>query len=256
MPAISAPAKVLVSGANGYIAVWVVQTLLEKGYSVRGTVRSADKGKHLQELFGKYGDKFEFVVVEDITKVRSSILPLNDQVPIIDVSRLMVVGIFRRVLSMRRSKMSMRSSIPRAHSTSSSKSQKACFSPVVFAQLVSLQRVIPRAHNSGRKGHCRYSRIHQETRVRSHPDTPDRSLLSTLELTGYGSRKSVKRVVITASCASVLQVGYKIPSRFDESSWNEPAIKDVAENGNKAHPGNIYRASKTLAEKGAFSRSL
>lgn len=70
MPAISAPAKVLVSGANGYIAVWVVQTLLEKGYSVRGTVRSADKGKHLQELFGKYGDKFEFIVVEDITKVR------------------------------------------------------------------------------------------------------------------------------------------------------------------------------------------
>lgn len=71
MPAIAAPAKVLVSGANGYIAVWVVQTLLEKGYSVRGTVRSADKGKHLQELFAKYGDKFEFVVIEDITKVSS-----------------------------------------------------------------------------------------------------------------------------------------------------------------------------------------
>lgn len=85
MPAISAPAKVLVSGANGYIAVWVVQTLLEKGYSIRGTVRSSDKGKHLQELFGKYGDKFEFVVVEDITKVRSSIIPLNDAAAMTDV---------------------------------------------------------------------------------------------------------------------------------------------------------------------------
>lgn len=155
--------------------------------------------------------------------------------------------------------MLTRSSIPRARSTSSSKSQKACFSPVLFAHLVSLQYVSSRAHHSGRKGHCRYSRIHQEIWVRSHPgtpDSPDESHLSKLELTGYGSRKSVKRVVVTASCASVLQVGYKIPSRFDESSWNEPAIKDVAENGNKAHPGNIYRASKTLAEKGAFSRSL
>lgn len=61
--------KVLVSGANGYIAVWLVRTLLEKGYAVRGTVRSAEKGKHLKETFAKYGDKFEVVVVEDITKV-------------------------------------------------------------------------------------------------------------------------------------------------------------------------------------------
>lgn len=69
--------------------------------------------------------------------------------------------------------------------------------------------------------------------------------------------KSVKRIVVTASCASVLQVGYKPPARFDESSWNEPAIKDVQENGNKAHPGNVYRASKTMAEKGeSLSLSL
>ena len=32
--------KVLVTGANGYIAIWLVAMLLEKGYSVRGTVRS------------------------------------------------------------------------------------------------------------------------------------------------------------------------------------------------------------------------
>jgi uncharacterized protein YbjT (DUF2867 family) len=69
MPAIQPPAKVLVSGANGYIAVWVVKTLLEQGYSVRGTVRSAEKGEYLKTLFASFGDKHEVVVVEDITKV-------------------------------------------------------------------------------------------------------------------------------------------------------------------------------------------
>lgn len=71
MPAIApnSSAKVLVSGANGYIAIWVVRTLLERGYAVRATVRSADKGKHLVETFKSYGNKLEIVVVEDITKV-------------------------------------------------------------------------------------------------------------------------------------------------------------------------------------------
>ncbi|KAJ4474488.1 D-lactaldehyde dehydrogenase [Lentinula aciculospora] len=60
--------KVLVTGANGYIAAWVVRTLLEKGYAVRGTVRSEAKGTHLKKIFADYKDKFETVVVEDITK--------------------------------------------------------------------------------------------------------------------------------------------------------------------------------------------
>jgi nucleoside-diphosphate-sugar epimerase len=70
MTVVQPPAKVLVSGANGFLAIWVVKSLLEKGYSVRGTVRSADKGDHLAKVFNKYGDKLELVVVEDITKVR------------------------------------------------------------------------------------------------------------------------------------------------------------------------------------------
>lgn len=60
------------TGANGYIAVWVCQTLLEKGYRVKGTVRSEEKGKHLKSLFASYADKFEVVVVPDITKVYSA----------------------------------------------------------------------------------------------------------------------------------------------------------------------------------------
>ncbi|KAJ3712943.1 D-lactaldehyde dehydrogenase [Lentinula raphanica] len=69
MPGIVPPgSKVLVTGANGYIAAWVVRTLLEKGYAVRGTVRSEAKGEPLKKIFGDYKEKFETVVVEDITK--------------------------------------------------------------------------------------------------------------------------------------------------------------------------------------------
>lgn len=68
MPAISS-GWVLLTGANGYIATWVIKELLEQGFSVRGTVRSLDKGTHLEEAFKSYGSKFEVVVVPDITKV-------------------------------------------------------------------------------------------------------------------------------------------------------------------------------------------
>lgn len=70
MPAITS-GLVLVSGANGYLGVWLVDTLLRKGYSVRGVVRSADKGEHLSKLFASYGSKFELCIVKDITAVRS-----------------------------------------------------------------------------------------------------------------------------------------------------------------------------------------
>ena len=66
MPAITS-GKVLVSGASGFIAVWVVKDLLEAGFTVRGTVRSKDKGEYLKGMF-KSG--FEYVIVEDIEKVR------------------------------------------------------------------------------------------------------------------------------------------------------------------------------------------
>jgi len=45
-----------------------VKKYLEKGYSVRGTVRSLAKSAFLNEKFAQYGDRFELVVVEDITK--------------------------------------------------------------------------------------------------------------------------------------------------------------------------------------------
>ena len=56
MPAITT-GKVLVTGANGYIAVWVVKTLLEQAYSVRGTVRRESSIPYLKETFKKYADR-------------------------------------------------------------------------------------------------------------------------------------------------------------------------------------------------------
>lgn len=63
--------KVLVTGVTGYIAMWIARTLLERGYSVRGTVRTEEKGKRLIDYFRSigYGDKFELAVVEDMQKV-------------------------------------------------------------------------------------------------------------------------------------------------------------------------------------------
>ena len=71
MPSLDKGSKVLVSGANGYIAMWIVRTLLERGFTVRGTVRTEDKGKFMIEYFRSlgYGDKFEVVVVDGIEKV-------------------------------------------------------------------------------------------------------------------------------------------------------------------------------------------
>lgn len=69
MPTVSS-GKVLVTGANGYVAFWVVEKLLAAGYEVRGTVRSESKAKHIRDYFKSHGDKLEIVIVEDITKVK------------------------------------------------------------------------------------------------------------------------------------------------------------------------------------------
>nr|KAG5693543.1 hypothetical protein BaRGS_019869 [Batillaria attramentaria] len=57
-------AKVLVTGASGYIASHVVKLLQEAGHQVRGTVRSVkntDKVKHLYNLCPNAAHKLELV---------------------------------------------------------------------------------------------------------------------------------------------------------------------------------------------------
>ncbi|KAI5449717.1 hypothetical protein NCC49_004082 [Naganishia albida] len=65
MPAIQQGALVLVTGASGFIASHLCSTLLMNGYKVRGTVRSADKGEYLRNLYKGVGE-FEYVIVQDI----------------------------------------------------------------------------------------------------------------------------------------------------------------------------------------------
>ena len=57
--------KVLVTGATGYIASHVIKELLEKNYSVRGTVRDLENPKcddlKKDNIFGLPGHKIELV---------------------------------------------------------------------------------------------------------------------------------------------------------------------------------------------------
>jgi len=61
--------KFLVTGANGFAAIHVVDFLPKRGHSVRATIRPESKETHLQKLFGKHGDKPEPIAAPDITKV-------------------------------------------------------------------------------------------------------------------------------------------------------------------------------------------
>ncbi|KAJ6535745.1 hypothetical protein B0H19DRAFT_963478 [Mycena capillaripes] len=180
MPAITS-GKVLVSGANGFIAAWVVRELLEEGFSVRGVVRSAAKCRHLQETFASYGDKFELVVVPDITQEGA----FDDAVQGVDAIE---------------------------HTAS----------PFHLQADEPEELIVPAIH--GTVG----------------------ILMSALK---HG--KSVKRIVVTSSCAAVLQVEPE-PKTFSELDWNEQAPKEVAEMGREASPITKYRASKTLAERAAW----
>ncbi|KAG8892712.1 methylglyoxal reductase (NADPH-dependent) gre2, partial [Tulasnella sp. 403] len=52
--------SVLVTGANGFLAVHITQILLDKGYDVVGTVRSESKTPYLRERFKT--DRLQFAI--------------------------------------------------------------------------------------------------------------------------------------------------------------------------------------------------
>ncbi|KAJ7686708.1 D-lactaldehyde dehydrogenase [Mycena rosella] len=68
MPAITdiSNARILVSGANGFLASWIVGDLLRKGYSVRAAVREKAKGRNLLKMYEEYGRKLELSLVNDM----------------------------------------------------------------------------------------------------------------------------------------------------------------------------------------------
>lgn len=57
---------VFVTGATGYLAKHIIGYLIEKGYSVVGSVRSKEKGETLSKLFNT--EKFSYEVVEVLEK--------------------------------------------------------------------------------------------------------------------------------------------------------------------------------------------
>jgi len=59
----------------------------------------------------------------------------------------------------------------------------------------------------------------------------------------------IKRVIVLSSCASIAEAGKD--KVFDEQDWNEQSITEVNTLGVNASGYGKYRASKTLAEKGA-----
>ena len=69
MPAIPT-GKVLITGANGFIGAWTVETFLDAGFFVRAAVRSESKATHIKKQFSSFGDKLEFAIVPNIAKVK------------------------------------------------------------------------------------------------------------------------------------------------------------------------------------------
>ncbi|CDO69082.1 hypothetical protein BN946_scf184992.g31 [Trametes cinnabarina] len=67
MPAITS-GRVLVTGANGYAATWILKELLERGFIVRGTTRSESKAAFVRDLLKSFGDRLELVVIPDARK--------------------------------------------------------------------------------------------------------------------------------------------------------------------------------------------
>ncbi|KAJ5118427.1 hypothetical protein N7526_010064 [Penicillium atrosanguineum] len=60
---------ILVTGATGFIGAHVVDNLLARGFSVRGSTRSASKGEQMKAARPQYASKLDFVVIEDFTQI-------------------------------------------------------------------------------------------------------------------------------------------------------------------------------------------
>ncbi|KAF9042284.1 hypothetical protein BJ165DRAFT_262532 [Panaeolus papilionaceus] len=184
MPLIQKNDKVLVTGANGYIAMWVVQHLLERGYVVRGTARNVDKCNFMKKYFAGLGygdDKFEAVVVEDIAKDGA----FDEAVKGVDAIAHTASPFHLKVTT-----------------------AEELIGPAVKGTVGILNSILKHGTN-------------------------------------------VKRIIITSSIAAVITPSSQ-PSRFSETDWNEFSVKEVQEKGDKAAPIEIYRASKTLAERSVW----
>jgi nucleoside-diphosphate-sugar epimerase len=58
---------ILVTGASGFVAGHVLSSFLDKGYNVRGTVRSESTAEQVRKLHAKYSEQLTFVIVPDMS---------------------------------------------------------------------------------------------------------------------------------------------------------------------------------------------
>ncbi|KAK3943550.1 hypothetical protein QBC46DRAFT_377374 [Diplogelasinospora grovesii] len=61
----------LVTGANSFVAGHIIKLALEKGYNVRGTVRTEAAAEKTKALFPQHSSQLSFTIVPDITKVEN-----------------------------------------------------------------------------------------------------------------------------------------------------------------------------------------
>ncbi|KAG6852877.1 hypothetical protein C0991_008390 [Blastosporella zonata] len=66
MPSVEPGSLVIVTGVNGHIASATALRLLQKGYRVRGTVRSERSAGYVKKELASFGNNFEIAVVPDI----------------------------------------------------------------------------------------------------------------------------------------------------------------------------------------------
>jgi len=179
---------ILVTGASGFIAAHLVSALLMRGFRVRGTVRSEDKGRYLDRLFEGVGE-WSWVVVEDIAQEGA----FDEAVKGVNAI---------------------------AHTASP-----------FYINATTPEELI----NPAVKG--------------------TRGILESVERIN----PSIHRLVLTSSVASI--VTPKPPSpphpssgpyNFTESDWNDYSPRLVEEKGKDTPGPEMYRASKTLAEKAAW----
>lgn len=66
----SAPSEqtLVVTGANGFLAQHIIQQALDRGYNVRGTVRSVSSAGKVRSIFADYSSQFSVAIVPELSK--------------------------------------------------------------------------------------------------------------------------------------------------------------------------------------------
>ena len=60
--------KILITGASGYVAAYIVDAFLGVGYLVRGTVRSEEVADRVRDAHSAYSEQLSFAIIPDIAE--------------------------------------------------------------------------------------------------------------------------------------------------------------------------------------------